>query len=337
MHALAGAARDLGNGSMELTSRGNIQFRSVSDPDELARRLAGAGLLPSSTHERVRNILASPLSGRVGGVSDVRDLVPELDEALRATAELAELPGRTLFALDDGRGDVIVAGPDFGVQAVGPSNYALVLAGGDTGVRLDECEVVDRLLESATAFVRLRAGEWRLSELDDGPARVLEMMGLSPSEAAHLPVAVEGVPPIGWFTQVDGRVSLGGALALGTLDARLAEFVAAIDRPLVITPWRSIVVCDLEEGMAEEVVRVLAPMGMIFDENSPWIDASACIGSPGCDKSHADVRTDLTDAIAEGTIERGVRQHWAGCDRRCGRPKGDVVDVVAGPTGYRVF
>ncbi|MET0797943.1 MAG: precorrin-3B synthase, partial [Rhodococcus sp. (in: high G+C Gram-positive bacteria)] len=82
MQVLAEAAAELGDGSLELTSRGNIQVRAVSDPDELANRLAAAGLLPSPTHERVRNILASPLSGRVGGLTDVRGLVGELDAAV---------------------------------------------------------------------------------------------------------------------------------------------------------------------------------------------------------------------------------------------------------------
>lgn len=66
LQTLAEAARDVGNGQMELTSRGNIQLRAVKDPRVFAERIASAGLLPSATHERVRNILASPLSGRIG-------------------------------------------------------------------------------------------------------------------------------------------------------------------------------------------------------------------------------------------------------------------------------
>lgn len=336
MLVLAQAATELGNGSMELTSRGNVQFRAVTDGDELAARLADAGLLPSPTHERVRNILASPLTGRVGGLADVRSLVTDLDAHLRATAELATLPGRTLFALDDGRGDVITAEPDFAAQAVSSNEYALVLAGADTGVRVARDDVVDVLLASARAFVHLRDTEWRLDEVENGVDRVLGVLGRTPSVTVDLPVASEQIPPIGWLPQIDGRVSLGGALALGTLDARLAEFLAAVDKPLVVTPWRSLVVCDLDEDSAETVVRVLAPMGLIFDENSPWIDASACTGSPGCGKSRADVRADLTDAVDAGTVVRGRRQHWSGCERRCGTPKGDVIDVLAGPTGYRV-
>lgn len=336
MSVLAGAAADLGNGSMELTSRGNVQFRAVTDSEQLARRLADAGLLPSPTHERVRNILASPMTGRSGGLADVRRLVGELDEGLRARSELAALPGRTLFALDDGRGDVITADPDFAVHAVSAHDYALVLAGHDTGVRIVEHDVVDMLLAAARAFVDLRGNEWRLGELENGTERVLAALGRTPIAMGELPAGAEQIPPIGWLPQFDGLVSLGGALALGTLDARLAEFLAAIDTPLVITPWRSLVVCDLDEDTADTVVRVLAPMGLIFDENSPWIDASACTGSPGCAKSHADVRADLTDAIDAGTVARGRRQHWSGCERRCGTPKGDVIDVLAGPSGYRV-
>ena len=117
MHVLARSAEELGDGTVELTSRGNVQLRAVSDPVDLASRLADAGLLPSATHERVRNILASPLSGRVGGLIDVRALVGELDEELCARRDLAELPGRTLFALDDGRGDMCGLEPDFGAYA----------------------------------------------------------------------------------------------------------------------------------------------------------------------------------------------------------------------------
>ncbi|WP_425300111.1 hypothetical protein [Nocardia farcinica] len=30
------------------------------------------------------------------------------------------------------------------------------------------------------------------------------------------------------------------------------------------------------------------------------------------------------------------RQHWSGCDRRCGRPRGPVVEVTAAADGYHV-
>src|SRR4051812_18561644 len=99
LEALARAATRFGSPAMELTSRGNIQLRAITDTAAVADIVAAAGLLPSHTHERVRNIVASPLSGRIGGTTDVRGLVTELDEAIRAEPALAELPGRFMFGL----------------------------------------------------------------------------------------------------------------------------------------------------------------------------------------------------------------------------------------------
>ena len=97
---------------------------------------------------------------------------------------------------------------------------------------------------------------------------------------------------MGWIEQDDGRIALGAAVPLGVLRPRVAEYLAAIEAPLVVTPWRSVLVCDLDEGVADAALRVLAPLGLVFDENSPWLAVSACTGSPGCAHSAADVRAD---------------------------------------------
>ncbi len=335
LQALATAAHEIGNGEIELTSRGNVQLRAVSDPEEFARRIADVGLLPSTTHERVRNILASPLSGRIGGFADVRGLVTDLDRGLCADPALAELPGRTLFTLDDGTGDISGLRGDFGVHALDDSRFALVLAGTDTGARLAEADAVDVLLASARTFAEIRGDAWRLNEVPGGSERVLGRLGLAYGDPVQFPGAIDR-GPIGWLDQPDGNVALAAGLAFGTLPARLAEFLAAVEKPIIVTPWRSIVLPDLEEWAAEQVVRVLAPMGLIFDENSPYLQVSACAGQPGCAKSHTDVRADARAAIESGDLPADGRQHWSGCDRKCGRPRGEVTDVVADPDGYRV-
>ncbi|WP_280305223.1 precorrin-3B synthase [Nocardia neocaledoniensis] len=356
VQALAEAARELGNGDLELTSRGNIQLRQVSDAAALAARLDAAGLLPSPTHERVRNIVASPLSGRIGGWAEVHDLAAGLDAGLRADPRLAELPGRVLFTLDDGRGDVSTLRGDIGIHAVGADEFALLLTGVDTGLRVSAAEAVEVMLDAARGFLDLRGaaadGQWRLHEMPGGVERVTEILDRSPV-AAPLELGATHDIPIGWLDQDNGLVSLGAGVPLGILPARTAEFLAAVDRPVFLTPWRSLVLADLDEGPAETVVRVLAPMGLIFDATSPWLRVSACAGRPGCAKSLTDVRADLADAVATERVLPGDqqagevvvpaeevavagRQHWSGCERRCGRPTAPVTDVVATPEGYRV-
>jgi precorrin-3B synthase len=116
LRALADLATELGDGRVELTSRGNAQLRALAADaaEPLTAALTRAGLLPSLDHDRVRNVLASPLAG-LDGLGNGRDLtaiVTALDAGLCARPRLTELSGRFLFAIDDGRGDVAGLGAD---------------------------------------------------------------------------------------------------------------------------------------------------------------------------------------------------------------------------------
>lgn len=322
--ALAAISDRSGSGTLELTARGNVQLRGLTDVTAVGEAIAAAGLLPSTTHERVRNIVASPLSGRSGGHLDVRRWVGELDAGLCAEPRLAELGGRFWFSLDDGRADVSGLRADVGVHAFS-DGCALLLAGHDTGVRLTADEVVETLITLAMRFVDIRGTAWRVQELDD-MRRLLP--GAEPSPASF-PAVTKA--PVGWISQDDGRVTLGAAVPLGVLQARVAEYLAAIEAPLVITPWRSVLVCDLSDEVADTALRVLAPLGLVFDENSPWLTVSACTGSPGCARSAADVRTDAARSL---DADAPAHRHFVGCDRACGSPRAGEV-LVATPDGYR--
>ncbi|WP_412539692.1 precorrin-3B synthase [Longispora sp. K20-0274] len=217
---LAAAAADLGNGLLELTSRGNVQVRGLpaGAEAELGARMTDAGLLPSPSHERVRNILASPLSGRDGrGLVDVRPLVAELDERLRATPALAELSGRFLFTLDDGRGDVVGLRGDVGVIPVTADEVLLPLAGADHSLCTTPDAAVDGMLAVAAAFLAERAAQgttaWRLTDLVDGPRRILARLthpALRWSEPVGELFPVASEHPIGLVPQVGGSAARAG-------------------------------------------------------------------------------------------------------------------------------
>ncbi len=334
LDALAEAASRFGAGTLELTSRGNLQVRGIRDESAtygLAEAVDAAGLLPSPSHERVRNIIASPLSGRVGGLLDVRPWVADLDRAICAGPELAGLPGRFMFSIDDGRADVSGFGADAGVRA-GNDGVALLLAGRDTGVRLDPAEAVGALVTVAHRFVEVRGKAWRVKELEDPDVLLAGFTASRPGGS----VAPVGGPPVGWIPQDDGRVALGAVPPLGVLTCRQAQFVAAVDAPVVVTPWRSLVIFDLEEDVADTALRVLAPLGLVFDGNSPWLRVSACVGRPGCARSAADVRAEATRVVESGDAIAGTDGpvHYVGCDRACGTPPGAEVAVATG-AGYR--
>jgi precorrin-3B synthase len=204
---------------------------------------------------------------------------------------------------------------------------ALLLAGRDTGVHLSTDDVVATLVGIAVRFTEMRGKAWRIKELDD----VQDLVPGASLRATPFPPVTK--PPVGWISQQDGRVALGAAVPLGVLPARVAEYLAAIEAPLVVTPWRSVLVCDLSEEVADVTLRVLAPLGLIFDENSPWLNVSACTGSPGCAHSAADVRADAALSLE---ADSAVHRHFVGCERACGSPPTGQV-LVADGQGYRLL
>ncbi|OKH68509.1 precorrin-3B synthase [Mycobacterium sp. SWH-M1] len=334
MEAIATAALDLAAPALELTSRGNVQIRGIRDVAELGRRLTEAGLLPSPDREKIRNIVASPLSGRQGGLLDVRAMVHALDDALQQDPTLTELPGRFLFGIDDGRGDIAGLGADVAVCAVDGDTVALVLSGTDTGVRVLAGDAVETLLAVARRFVSVRGKAWRIKELTT-PGVVVDGFGATAPPGRTWPARTR--PPVGWLTQDDGRITLGAAVPLGVLEAELARYLAAVQAPLVITPWRSVLIADLDDGVADAALRVLAPLGFVFDEASPWLSVSACTGRPGCAHALADVRADAADALTDSAaLDDAVprHRHFVGCDRACGSPA-DADVLIATGDGYQ--
>ena len=75
--ALGEVARTYGDGDVHLTKRANLQLRAMPAtdgdlPGEVVEAIAATGLLPSRTHELVRNVMVSPETGLAGGRTDVR-------------------------------------------------------------------------------------------------------------------------------------------------------------------------------------------------------------------------------------------------------------------------
>lgn len=313
---LGAAARELGRDVIELTSRGNLQVRGVRDTGALAARLEAAGLLPSATHERVRNIVASPLGGRgPRGALATDPLVTALDEALCARAELARLPGRFLFALDDGTGDTAALDAD---AAHTPGGLRLA------GTRLGPVpgDPVAALLAAAEAFLEVRGDAWRLAEVPDGARLVAERLGAAVAETPPRP---DPAPPhAGILAQRDGLAALEAVPPLGRLSGAQAEALAGVADEVRVTPWRSVVVRDLERDEARRAAAELAAAGFATDPASPWVGVTACTGSPGCAKSRGDVQGEARRFVDGLGRAPETPVHWTGCERRCGMPRGPV-------------
>ncbi|MER5306807.1 cobalamin biosynthesis protein CobG [Streptomyces sp. NPDC002773] len=342
VEVLAAAAETLGDGRISITSRGNAELRGLSDDcgAELAALLAEAGLLPSPSHERVRNIVASPTAGLDGlGHGDVQLWARRLDAALCAEPRAAALSGRFLFVLDDGRGDVAPLGGD--VSLVAGEDGSVLLRLGPTVFRLAAADAVRAALAAALAFLDAAEaagnGAWRPQELPDDHAPdwagALTAAGITTEPVAdpgREPVRVPEpvpVPPLPASPPPAPGVLRSGALyvlaPLGRLTAAQLRALLPADE-VRLTPWRGVVVVGAGTRTAHDRLARLESYGLITRPDAPGAGVTVCTGRPGCAKSLADVRADALAAPA-GRLP----VHFSGCARGCGHPYGDRIEVLA--------
>lgn len=312
--ALGEAAERYGSGVLQLTSRGSLQVRGLPAvlPDAFEAAVAEAGFLPSATHERVRNVVCSPLTGLSGGLADLRPLVVALDKAVLAEPALAELSGRFLFGLDDGRGDVSALEPDLGYRAL-DERRGVLLVGHDRGFDVPVADAVATLVALALAFAAAARprGAWRVRDL---PGWVASLPGLRPVA----PVPAAGMP----LGRLGRHASVGVPLGFLNPEQRRAVTAAAGAGDVVVTPWRCLVVADAGPALA-----TLTATGLVADARSPWAALSACVGAPWCAQGRVDTQRLVRSVADVGAT--WARTHVSGCERRCGAPTGPHRDLVA--------
>jgi len=313
---LSRIAQEFGSGELQLTSRASLQLRGLPDqlPDGFIRAVRNAGFLPSDTHERVRNIIASPLTGMSGGMVDVRAMVATLDARVCASPRLASLPSRFLLAIDDGRGDVSGMPFDLGYRAVDPDQGWLLIGGSGWGLPVSATDAVEMLLDLAHQFLEASQGSggvWHVRDLASWAT------GIAGVRAITLQHAMTGTP----LGAIAGAASVQVPLALLTPAQAERVEVCATGR-VVITPSRGLVLPGAARHLAQ-----LAATGLVDDPTSSWSAISACVGAPSCEKSLINTRAYAT-ALAQSGLPL-KRTHISGCERRCGAPALDHHDLVA--------
>ncbi|WP_411134825.1 precorrin-3B synthase [Streptomyces sp. C10] len=296
--ALADAADRLGDGHLSLTSRGNAELRGLPDGcgGRLAALLRDAGLLPSERHERVRNILASPLAGLDRHTpSDVRLWARELDGLLCASESATALSGRFLFVLDDGRGDVAALGGDVSLVAErggggapvgagdlsgagrlpGSGGTALLRVGDDpAALRIAGPDAPRAALTAAEAFLTASAasgsGAWRVRELPDGHgltagavAEQLRAAGIGCAEVA-VGVTGTGTAYVGGAADVTGAADVAGtADATGAPAPASAPYAESFPPPASVPYADSSAPGVIEGTDGARALSVLAPLGRL--------------------------------------------------------------------------
>jgi len=344
LSALSVAARQHGNGVIEITSRGSVQVR---------------GLTPRSAPLFAAAVTSLGIA-ETGGAAVITDPLPEDPEALIDSAALAsrfrQAIGRARLTLApkvsitlDGGGrlhlDALVA--DIRLRAVGTAQAPrLHLAlGGDArsatalgAIRLGTAaDIVTRLL----GVIAARGPTARAADIlrRDGlaPFRAAIAEGV---EAAPIPPPRKPSPIVGKYQLRGGHVALGIAPVFGQTDSdALAQLAGAAAIYGAHTagpaPGRVLLLCDLAEDKADALSASAERLGFIVHRDDPRSRIVACQGRPACESGFIAARAIAAEIARHFSAGDGgsIAIHVSGCAKGCAHPGPAILTVVGSERG----
>ncbi|MBS0123987.1 cobalamin biosynthesis protein CobG [Thetidibacter halocola] len=292
--ALCGLARRYGSGTLDLTSRANLQIRGVTAEDHpvLLEALGALELIDADPGvEGHRNILVA---------SDWRpgDLTDRLYGALLPTLPaLPDLPEKMGFALDTGAAACLREGSaDFRFELDTEGGLILRADGADAGRAVTEGTAIQALHEMA---------EWFIDTGGREAGRMARHLRKASLPDAWQQAAPRATAP----ATLPGGAILGaafGAIDADALEALMRQTGATALRPMIGRLFR------LRGGVEPRAADVF-----VQDAGDPRLSTHACPGAPFCPQATVETRALATRlaAILPGPL------HVSGCAKGCAHPR----------------
>ncbi|WP_299846329.1 cobalamin biosynthesis protein CobG [uncultured Roseovarius sp.] len=303
---LCDAAERFGNGTIDLTSRANLQVRGVSEADHpaLIETFQKLNLLDTDPAiEARRNIAVTP-DWQEG------DLTQKLGLALLGVLRhLPALPAKMGFAIDTGHiGQLATCSADFRFEL--SDDGALILRA--DGARLGKTVTIETATEELTNLMTwfVETGGVKAGRMH----RHLSQTPL-PREWLELPPRKQGQQASpGEYAM--GRV-LGapfGQLVAPSLARVMQDCKAKAMRPMQGRLFVLLGACDMP-----------AP-DFVTKPNDPMLSVHACPGAPYCPQAEVSTR-DIAQALAP-KLPEGCSLHVSGCAKGCAHPHAADVTLV---------
>lgn len=306
---IAAAALVRGNGLIDLSARGNVQLRGVTEASHpaLIEDLRALGLIDADVRaEARRNLLVTPF-----GDAETLALARALAMAL---ADGPDLPGKFGFALDTGTQPIL--------QGVSADIRLERDAAGGLILRCDGMALGMPVSAGSAPGAAVALAQWFIDAggVTDGRGRMAALIargerpeGASVAPAPSAEVPVPGLCPTGALVGFEfGQMRAETLMAL----ARLGD--------IRVTPWRMLLIEGLRDLPQAE--------GLILTADNPLRRVIACTGAPGCLQAHAPVRP-LARRLA-ASVPEGRTLHVSGCAKGCAHPGAADVTIVATPQGF---
>jgi precorrin-3B synthase len=334
------AARSCGNGIIEVTSRGSIQIRGLTEAS--SRGLAAAVDRIDGPFCDGPVVLNNPLSGLDPEEAlDTSPIAAGLRRAITAAVFSADIAPKVSIALDGGGPlhlDAVSA--DLRMRAEPGGRYLHLAVAGDAESATPLGAIkTEHAVEGAMDIVRVIAAA--------GPTtRARDIVAASGAAAFLRPIADRLVElprpprrrpaePIGTHALDDGRVAIGLGLAFGHADAtalwELARTAASSGaRGFRTAPSHALLIVGVPPHGAALLADIAERLGFVVLASDPRRRVVACAGAPICAAAEFATRT-LAQTLAMDLASLGGVApvlHLSGCAKGCACQRATALTVV---------
>lgn len=340
--AIARAAALYGNGILEVTARGNLQLRGLTEEtvSPLTEAVFATGIVlatglavetpPLSGLDRLEITDARPLAGRI------RQAVAACEPALTLAAKLSVIvDGGGAFDLD-----AIVADIRLKARRVdGALRYALSLGGTAASARpvalLSEEDALGAVMDILQRLDRIgptaRGRDINPSDLAlSGP---LFLSPENPSDTLRRPA---GLHELG-----EGLVVAG--LGLPFCQVKAADLIALCEKvetlglsEIRLAPEHGLLIPGLPREAARALLEYAATLGFRVRPDDPANAIALCAGTAGCASAYYDTHAlaDLFIEKAPDLLDGSFDLHLSACPKGCAHPAATALTLSGASLGY---
>lgn len=350
--ALCAAAREHGNGIIEITSRGSFQVRGLS-PDSAPAFIAAVADIGLAAPDGVP-VVVDPLAGLAAGeVIDAAALAAMLRRAIGEAGLNERLAPKVAVTIDGGGALHLGAlSADLRLRAESRSGGARMhIAMGGTAasataigsVHVDHAvDAAVRLLSEIAARGVAARGRDLLREdgvaslraavadlLRDDAAMTATSAPLGSASARPL------AEPVGVHALREGTVALGIGLAFSFAEVESLRGLVDAARSfgasgLRVAPDRALLILGIRPDDADALASQAGALGFIARGDDPRRAIAVCPGAPFCNCTDMPVRA-LAPAIAAAAaplLDGSLTMHLSGCGKGCAHLGAAAVTIV---------
>jgi precorrin-3B synthase len=353
--ALCEAARTYGNGVVEVTSRGSVQVRGLSEASAspfadaiAALDIAAADGVP---------VLCNALAGLdADEIFDSTSFARNLRQRIAQGALAARLSPKVSIVIDDGGTiglDAVAA--DIRLRAERRHGDVTI----DVGVGGDDSHAAKLGSIAPSYGVEAAIGLLDVIARHGREARARDVLATEGVKAFHASVRGLSRParpresgdpeldsrlrgnerstPVGTFPLRDGTLAVGTGLAFGHTDSnaleRLVDAAATAGAiGLRTAPGRALLAIGVAPGSAAALTSRAENLGFITRADDPRRGVIACPGAPVCASAHIASRA-LAPVIAADVVGLNGIIHISGCAKGCAHAAAAALTIVGTAEG----